>query len=55
MADVSSVKIDFAAKTAMVTMKPGKHVDRQTVDDALRAKGYGVTSFEKVASSSNGD
>lgn len=49
---MKSVQIDFEAKTARLVMKPGKQIDRQTVEDSLRPRGYGVTSFEEQASAS---
>ena len=55
MTDVSNVTIDFTAKTARITMNPGKVVDRQTVEDTLRAKGYGVFTFEEIAPAAKED
>lgn len=45
MPDVSAVDVDFNAKTATITMKEGKKTDRNSVETALQASGYGVVSF----------
>lgn len=41
--------IDFQAKTAAVTMQPGKTLTRQDCDKALDGTRYKVTSFEAAA------
>lgn len=47
--EVREVEVDFAAKTATVTCKPGNQLTRAAVERALRdGGGYGVTSFAPV-------
>lgn len=43
---VEKVEIDFKAKTAKVTMKTGT-LTKEDAEKALKAKGYGLTSFAK--------
>ena len=47
LSDVDKVVVDFKAKTATVSMKAGKTLAKDTVEKALKDKGYGVTSFDK--------
>jgi hypothetical protein len=39
------VHVDFASKTATVTMKPGKSATKQTFDAAFRESRYSVSTF----------
>ena len=49
MDPVASVDVDFEAKTATVTTKPGKTLTRQAVEKAFAGSTYGVTKFDRVA------
>jgi len=49
MEGVEKVEVDFAKKVATVTMKPGKTLEREKVEEALKQKKYGVTKFEERA------
>ncbi len=44
---VDNVDVDFAGKSATVSMKSGT-LKKDTVTDALKKVGFGVTSFQKV-------
>jgi len=46
---VASVEVDFAAKTASVTMQPGKSLTREDCDKAFTGTNYTVGSFEAAA------
>lgn len=46
--DVAAVKVDFAKKTAAVTMKSGKTMTEKIAKETLKKSGYGVTSFKKA-------
>jgi copper chaperone CopZ len=46
---VAAVDVNFAAKTATVTMKDDKTIQQKPIEDALKKAGYGVTRFETVA------
>lgn len=43
---VSKVEVDFASKKAIVTMKPGKSLSKETCDEAFQGSRYSVASFE---------
>lgn len=45
MPEVAEVAIDFDARTATVTSKPGMTVTREAIEAALRPGGYGVERF----------
>lgn len=51
MPDVAAVEIDFSRKTATVTMKGTQRLTRDEVDNALKAKGYGVVGFAEAKGS----
>lgn len=42
---VAEVAIDFDARTATITCKPGMTVTREAIEAALRPDGYGVERF----------
>ncbi len=44
--NVAAVEVDFAKKTAAITMKGGASLAKDTVVSALKAKNYEVTAFE---------
>jgi hypothetical protein len=46
---VASVEADFDAKTATVTMQPGKTLTRVDCETAFKSTSYGVASFEPLA------
>ena len=46
LTNVDDVKIDFAGKTATVSMKKG-NLTEDTICSALKKSGYGVTSFQE--------
>jgi hypothetical protein len=48
--DVDAVEVNFQAKTATVTTKPNRTISRDAVESALKAAGYGVTTFDEVQS-----
>lgn len=50
MPDVAAVEVDFNAKTATVTAKPNTTISRQSVENVLKAAGYGVTTFSATSS-----
>jgi len=43
------VDADFDAKTATVTMQPGKTLTRADCESAFKSSSYGIASFEPVA------
>jgi copper chaperone CopZ len=45
---VEKVQVSYADKSATITMKAGKTLDRETVAKALEATTFTVTSFEAV-------
>jgi hypothetical protein len=45
---VAAVDVNFEQKTATVTARPGRTVSRDTVEQALGAAGYGVTSLTEL-------
>jgi len=52
VADVKKVTVDFAKKTAHVTMKSGKSIDETAVKKALKGAGkYGLTSVKQAGAS----
>jgi len=46
---VASVEVDFASKTAAVTMTPGKTLTREDCTKAFTGTQYTVASFEAAA------
>ncbi len=46
---MGSIDVDFAAKTATVTMAPGKEFTRAQCDEAFKDSKYTVGTFEEVA------
>ncbi len=46
---MQSVEVSFAAKTADVTMKPGKTLSQADCQRAFEGSKYSVKSFESVA------
>ncbi len=48
---VDRVDISFAAKTAMVTMRPGKSLSKTRCEAAFQNTPYGVASYEPAPSS----
>ncbi|MBI5506471.1 MAG: heavy-metal-associated domain-containing protein [Deltaproteobacteria bacterium] len=45
----ASAEVDFAAKTATVTMAPGKTLTREDCTKALAGTKYTISSFEAAA------
>jgi copper chaperone CopZ len=45
---VEGVTVDFDAKTAMVTMAPGKSLSRDACQDAFRGSRYSVSAVKKT-------
>ena len=50
MDGVKAVEVDFATKTATVTMNDGKKVEKNGVEDTLKKAGYSVTAFAEKKS-----
>lgn len=46
--EVAVVQIDFEAKTATLTTRPGRILTRATAEKALAATAYGLVSFEEA-------
>jgi len=46
---VAMVDVDFDAKTATVTTKPGQALTREAVEKAFAGSSYGVTSYRESA------
>ena len=44
---VEKVEVDFKAKSATVSLKPGAKLTKDDVQKAFQGTKYGVTSFEK--------
>lgn len=42
------MRVDFAAKTATVTLRPGKSLSKERCDDAFRDTPYRVSSVEET-------
>jgi copper chaperone CopZ len=47
--DVAAVEINFSEKTATVTAKGARRLTKDEVENALKAKGYGVVGFTEKA------
>ena len=45
MDEVAAVEVDFDAKTATLTARPGKTIGRDACEKALAGSSYGVTTF----------
>ena len=42
------MRVNFAAKTATVTLRPGKSLSKERCYDAFRGTSYRVSSFEET-------